>query len=175
MATGYHPERSQVKDGTMAEWLIAPVTGSLLEVPGVGPATVKVLQANGVNTTYQLFAKFLSFKDEGWCPCFFKLSLRLSLFSHNFFFIFYPLSSFVSFLTPFSFIYHFVCFTFLCHFLIPLLINIFPKNLATSHHNALSPQLYCHLFNRNCLLPNLDHLHPFPPSPYYRCWTGRIG
>ena len=65
MATGYHPERSQVKDGTMADWLIAPVTGSLLEVPGVGPATVKVLQENGVTTTYQLFAKFLSFKDEG--------------------------------------------------------------------------------------------------------------
>ena len=65
MATGYHPERSQVKDGTMADWLIAPVTGDLLEVPGVGPATVKVLKENGITTTYQLFAKFLSFKDEG--------------------------------------------------------------------------------------------------------------
>ena len=42
MATGYHPERSRVAEGTMADWLIAPVTGSLLEVPGIGPATVKV-------------------------------------------------------------------------------------------------------------------------------------
>jgi len=79
MATGYHPERSQVKDGTMADWLIAPVTGSLLEVPGIGPATVKVLQENGVTTTYQLFGKFLSFKDEGsWYLWILLFSLTIS-------------------------------------------------------------------------------------------------
>ena len=80
MATGYHPERSRVAEGTMADWLIAPVTGSLLEVPGIGPATVKVLQENGVNTTYQLFAKFLSMKDEGGYPWFFHYQSTAAAF-----------------------------------------------------------------------------------------------
>ena len=63
--SGYHPERSKVSADTMGEWLRKEVSGDLLEVPGIGPASVKALKEHGITTTYQLFGKFLSLMDEG--------------------------------------------------------------------------------------------------------------
>ena len=63
--SSFHPERSRVSADTMGEWLRKVITGDLLEVPGVGPASVTAFKNNDITTTYQLFGKFLSLKDEG--------------------------------------------------------------------------------------------------------------
>ena len=64
MSTGFHPERSRVGDDTMGDWIHKEVTGVLTDVPGIGPASVKALKEQGITTTYQLFGKFLSLKEE---------------------------------------------------------------------------------------------------------------
>lgn len=38
------------------------------QVPGIGPATVRVLKEHDVTTTYQLIGKYLSLKGEGVEP-----------------------------------------------------------------------------------------------------------
>lgn len=40
----------------------------VLKVPGIGPATIKLLNANGVATTYQLFGKYLLLKEANVGP-----------------------------------------------------------------------------------------------------------
>ncbi len=65
MSKNYHPERSKVAAGTMGDWIHKEVTGDLNEVPGIGSASVKALKEQGITTTYQLFGKFLSLKEEG--------------------------------------------------------------------------------------------------------------
>lgn len=60
---GYHPDRSQVSEDRFAEFIRSPVTGDLLEVPGIGPASKTCFAAHGIHTTFQLIAKYLSFKD----------------------------------------------------------------------------------------------------------------
>ena len=62
---GFDPSRSRVSADQMSNWIAAPVTGDLQEIPGLGQAGVKVLEANEIETTYQLFAKFLSLKQRG--------------------------------------------------------------------------------------------------------------
>ena len=37
---------------------------SIIKVPGIGPATVKVLKENGVSTTYGLIGKYMMLKEE---------------------------------------------------------------------------------------------------------------
>lgn len=61
---GYDPRKSKVSDDTMAKWRQEPITGDLLEVPGIGPATVKVLAEGDekITNTYQLFGKFMMLK-----------------------------------------------------------------------------------------------------------------
>ncbi|RYG62786.1 hypothetical protein EON64_17225, partial [archaeon] len=49
----------------MSDFIQAPLTGDLTEVPGVGAATVTILKNNGISTTFQLIGKYLSLKDEG--------------------------------------------------------------------------------------------------------------
>ena len=39
------------------------VTGDLEEVPGIGPANKQILADNGVENTYQLIGKYLTFKQ----------------------------------------------------------------------------------------------------------------
>ena len=51
-------------------WLSKQVTGDLLEVPGIGPTNVKLLNATdkvdeAITTTHQLIGKFLSLKAAG--------------------------------------------------------------------------------------------------------------
>ena len=64
-AEGYHPDRSQVNDDKMADWLRTPISGDLVEVPGIGPAVAEQMIEAGINTTYQLIGKYLSLKDCG--------------------------------------------------------------------------------------------------------------
>eukprot|EP01038_Epipyxis_sp_PR26KG_P008051 gene8051-10907_t len=68
MSDGYHPEKSRVKPAALSDFLRAPLTGNLQEVPGVGPATVELLAQNGITTTFQLIGQYLSLKEAGVGP-----------------------------------------------------------------------------------------------------------
>eukprot|EP00596_Hydrurales_sp_CCMP1899_P011118 CAMPEP_0119038170 /NCGR_PEP_ID=MMETSP1177-20130426/6894_1 /TAXON_ID=2985 /ORGANISM="Ochromonas sp, Strain CCMP1899" /LENGTH=125 /DNA_ID=CAMNT_0007000353 /DNA_START=53 /DNA_END=430 /DNA_ORIENTATION=- len=61
---GFNPNNSKVSDNRLSEFLRAEISGDLSEVPGVGPASVTALNADGIQTTYQLLGKFLSLKDS---------------------------------------------------------------------------------------------------------------
>ncbi|KAJ1379464.1 hypothetical protein B484DRAFT_426318, partial [Ochromonadaceae sp. CCMP2298] len=45
---GFHPEKSKVSDNTLYDFIRAPIYGDLTEVPGIGPATVRVLAEHEV-------------------------------------------------------------------------------------------------------------------------------
>ena len=66
---GFNPNRSQVSDDKLAEFLDAPIQEDITSVPGIA-ASAKQKLASGegddvVTTTYQLIAKFLYFRGEG--------------------------------------------------------------------------------------------------------------
>eukprot|EP01031_Cornospumella_fuschlensis_P023869 gene23869-28899_t len=65
MAAKFNPNKSKVSDARLADFIQAPLTGDLNEVPGIGPATVELLKKEGISTTFQLIGKYLSLKDEG--------------------------------------------------------------------------------------------------------------
>ena len=65
MAEGYDPNRSRTDPDKLAAFIQQPLTGNLNEIPGIGPATVKLMKENGVSTTYGLIGKYLSLKEEG--------------------------------------------------------------------------------------------------------------
>ena len=48
---------------TLATFLRTPITGELTEIPHVGQASKQQFEAQGILTTHQLIAKYLSFKD----------------------------------------------------------------------------------------------------------------
>jgi hypothetical protein len=68
MSDGYDPQKSRVAEDTLADFLRAPLTGDLTEVPGIGKAAVTKLGAEGedgeeaVTNTFQLIGKFLMLK-----------------------------------------------------------------------------------------------------------------
>ncbi|KAL3670057.1 hypothetical protein V7S43_005427 [Phytophthora oleae] len=67
MADGYDPQKSRVAEDTLADFLRAPLTGDLTEVPGIGKAAVAKLGASddgedAVTNTFQLIGKFLMLK-----------------------------------------------------------------------------------------------------------------
>lgn len=64
-ANGFHPERSRVSPHALADFIRAPVSGQLTEVPGLGPATAAILVDHGVDTTHALIGKFLTMKTAG--------------------------------------------------------------------------------------------------------------
>jgi hypothetical protein len=64
-ADGFHPDKSRVGAGALADFIRAPISGKLEEVPGVGPATIKILQENGISTTFQLIGQYLMLKEDG--------------------------------------------------------------------------------------------------------------
>ncbi|KAF1316005.1 hypothetical protein FI667_g15694, partial [Globisporangium splendens] len=78
-ADGYDPQKSRVAEDTLADFLRAPLTGDLTEVPGIGPAAVTKLAAgedsDQVENTFQLIGKFLLLKknsdenDDGLLDC----------------------------------------------------------------------------------------------------------
>lgn len=67
MADGYDPQKSRVAEDTLADFLRAPLTGDLTEVPGIGKAAVTKLGEakdgeEAVENTFQLIGKFLMLK-----------------------------------------------------------------------------------------------------------------
>ena len=67
---GYSAKKTKINEDKLADWLREQVTGDLEQVPGIGPANVKLLAATDrvpdkVETTYQLIGKFLSLKAAG--------------------------------------------------------------------------------------------------------------
>lgn len=66
---GFDPNRSQVQDDKLAEFLTAPVSEDLTTVPGIGPgAAGKLASGEGddkIETTHQLIGKFLAFRSPG--------------------------------------------------------------------------------------------------------------
>ena len=61
----YDREKSRVKDEKLAEFLTNDLGEDLTCVPGVGPKTVQLLNDDGIETSFQLLAKFMSFRSKG--------------------------------------------------------------------------------------------------------------
>lgn len=59
---GFDPNKSKVKQDTMQSFLDNPIKPELTCIPGIGPAAVEKLHEEGITTTYQLMAKYLSIK-----------------------------------------------------------------------------------------------------------------
>ena len=66
---GFDPNRSQVQDDKLAEFLSAPVSEDLTTVPGIGAAAAGRLASgegdDKIETTHQLIGKFLAFRSPG--------------------------------------------------------------------------------------------------------------
>lgn len=67
MSDGYDPQKSRIADDKLADFLRAPLTGDIQEVPGIGPAAAKHLASGDdindqVHNTYQLVGKYLMLK-----------------------------------------------------------------------------------------------------------------
>ena len=66
MSDGYDPQKSRIAEDRLADFLRAPLTGDLLEVPGIGSAAISKLasgeEEDRVCNTYQLIGKFLMLK-----------------------------------------------------------------------------------------------------------------
>lgn len=71
MSDGYDPQKSRVAEDALADFLRAPLTGDLTEVPGIGPAAVTKLadgeEGDSVANTFQLIGKFLMLKVRNAC------------------------------------------------------------------------------------------------------------
>lgn len=66
-SSGYNPNNSRVADDTLANFLRSPISGDLLDVPGIGPRAKEMLASdeNGmfpVTNTHQLIGVFFSLK-----------------------------------------------------------------------------------------------------------------
>ena len=66
-ADGYDPRKSKVSDDRMERWRVDKLTPNLLDVPGIGPATVKKLAEGAdhekITNTNQLFGKVSALLD----------------------------------------------------------------------------------------------------------------
>mmetsp|Transcript_1578 Transcript_1578/g.2611 ORF Transcript_1578/g.2611 Transcript_1578/m.2611 type:complete len:118 (-) Transcript_1578:118-471(-) len=65
---GFHPEKSRVDEVALSDFIRAPLSGDLKQVPGIGPATEKLLKEHGISTSYALIGQYLSLKQEGVEP-----------------------------------------------------------------------------------------------------------
>jgi len=63
--SGYDPSRSKTNPDVLANFIKAPLTGDLQEVPGIGPKTVELLEGEKISTTFALLGKFLMLKEAG--------------------------------------------------------------------------------------------------------------
>ena len=61
----YDLNASRASEDLLQAFMRGPLEADLQSVPGVGKKTAELLTADGVTTTYQLIAKFLSFCGEG--------------------------------------------------------------------------------------------------------------
>lgn len=57
---GYDPNKSKVSDDTLKAFVESELQPNLDSVPGVGPVTVKWMEDNGIENTYQLVAKYMA-------------------------------------------------------------------------------------------------------------------
>ena len=64
LSRSYDPAKSGASNDKVAAFVSADVEESLDQVPGIGPVAKGKLRENGVETTYQLLGKFLTFKSE---------------------------------------------------------------------------------------------------------------
>jgi len=62
-ASGYDPRRTTVQEATLADFLRNPITGDLIQIPGIGPANKAILIGVGINNTHQLIGKYLTLKN----------------------------------------------------------------------------------------------------------------
>lgn len=61
----YDREKSKVKDEALADFIANDLQEDVICVPGVGTKTAVMLKDAGIETSFQLVAKFLSFKGKG--------------------------------------------------------------------------------------------------------------
>lgn len=68
---GYDPQKSRLAEDKLADFLRAPLTGDIQEVPGIGEAAMKNLAKedggsgdDAITNTYQLMGKFLLLKSN---------------------------------------------------------------------------------------------------------------
>lgn len=61
---GYDPHRSQTNELVLDKFINSPLSGELLNVPGVKEYSKRILIENGIESSYALLGKFLSFKDN---------------------------------------------------------------------------------------------------------------
>ena len=66
----YHPNKSKLSVDKLADYLRAPVQDHITSgvAIGVGPETIQAFAKEGINSGFQLHAKFLSFRDPGMDP-----------------------------------------------------------------------------------------------------------
>ena len=60
----FDPTKTRTNPDRLTEWCASPVGEDILETPGVGPANKAILEAQGITTTFQLLALFLSLKGK---------------------------------------------------------------------------------------------------------------
>ena len=65
MAAIYDGATTQINESTCAEFIIADVSGDLIDVPGVGKTAVKAISDAGASNTFALLGKFLMLRKEG--------------------------------------------------------------------------------------------------------------
>lgn len=68
MAEGYNPSKSKVHEDVLADFLRAPISGNLYEVPGIGEEAIQKLASgrkkDRIENTFQLIGKFLMLKES---------------------------------------------------------------------------------------------------------------
>lgn len=60
----FDPACSRLSESALRAFMEKPVTGDLTEIPGVGSKTAACLQAKDIDTTFQLFGKYLLLRDN---------------------------------------------------------------------------------------------------------------
>mmetsp|Transcript_20685 Transcript_20685/g.61702 ORF Transcript_20685/g.61702 Transcript_20685/m.61702 type:complete len:122 (-) Transcript_20685:76-441(-) len=71
---GYSAKKTKINEDKLADWLREQVSGDLQQIPGIGPAAVKLLAAEDkvpdscVETTHQLIGVFLKLKKADVTP-----------------------------------------------------------------------------------------------------------
>lgn len=65
MINVYNPERVNISNNTLIDFLRNELTGNLLKVPGIGKKTLRLLASGNepIVNSYQLFGKFLSLRN----------------------------------------------------------------------------------------------------------------
>ena len=60
----YDPRRSNFNPDALAAFIRSPLVKDLSSIPGIGPKNKEIFEKNGIYTTHQLIAKFLSLSEE---------------------------------------------------------------------------------------------------------------